>query len=241
MTEMSEKYRTLFRAFAEGFAAPDGSGNLPPQLSGEAGLQLAVWLREEGVTAEMISEAEHSFSDLAERNLSEIGWEGVKDLLRTLIFQKGFHQSGFFMAFLQEAINRVDGPQQWQGLLFFLRRTAALIILMNASGHSAAPPSLAAPQPVMPAPTPPPAEMPPTQERPRFCVFCGRALGNASQESACLSCGGVRASIHFSSTMRQCHLCQQWTPLAAPFCEWCGRDLREPPEKRGWLRRAFGR
>jgi hypothetical protein len=202
----------------DGFVDPAAPESLHPALRGEAGLKLALWLRDGGATPSLISEAAETFRRYAGRHTVEPGREEFRDLLRTAIHHHGLDRSPAFALFLREALGRVDGPAQWEGLLLFLRRTATLLTLDSASGPI--------PQPPLPAGGP---EVVSVYPRPRLwhCIYCGWRCDQEFNDYACGGCGAVRPFAGGSATMIQCGLCGGMSLALARFCEWCGAMFAE--------------
>lgn len=204
----------------DGFVDPASPGSLRPALRGEAGLKLALWLRDGGATPSLVSEAAETFRGYAEQHPGELSREEFKDLLRTAIRHHGFDRSPAFALFLREALDRVDGAAQWGGLLLFLRRAAALLTLDSASGP-------------LPQRQPLPHDRPEVVSaypRPKawHCIYCGWRCDQEFNDYFCGGCGTVRPFAGGSATMIRCGLCGGMSLALARFCEWCGVKFAEP-------------
>lgn len=202
----------LMDVLSAGLVDPDFPAVLHPNLRREFGAAIEGRFRAEGVTPALLNSVAATFERVRGEMGAAAGAPDLVERLRELVRHSYQPVYPFLATFLRLALHRVNGAEQWHGLLVFLDRTAVLMTLAAGSGS-------------LPAPAPPLREPEPVQPGARFCMYCGWPGEQAGGAFRCQSCDSVRPAVPPDSTLIRCGACEGFTPAFARYCEWCGREF----------------
>lgn len=235
---MTDEMDGLLHVIADGFVDTGTPGTVHPTLRREYGAYLMERFRDEGVTAAVLSDMVAMFELSAIEARLPPGIPPPRERLLELMSQRAYLVFPFLTRFLRLGLFRVDDdPVQWESLLLFLRRTAVLLDLSNASGPIDQPPPAPplAPPPLPAGPRAPghmsaaaPRQTVPVSARPAdwYCIFCGWQSTQPGNDYICGGCRSLRPFLGGSATMIRCGACGNFSLAVARFCEWCGRAVR---------------